>query len=210
MSIEPKFEQYCIAMKPIITLLVYVLVSNAPTLAQSINRLNIQAGYLYSTSTLTPTTYYTIGLPDINSKPSYYIGLTYEHQLSTLLTSGLELTYQQKGYIILESINTYRYLGLTPMAGIIPIRNLRFLIGPQLNLLVNKSVNGLKNQPLINGSRRLEFGMAGRVSYQHNRVGLTASYFKGLTTYFKTDFYNLTNQNWQLGLFYQLNKNKSY
>jgi hypothetical protein len=96
------------------------------------------------------------------------------------------------------------------MAGVRLINNLRFLIGPQLNLLVNKSTNGLETQPLTNASRRLEFGLVGRVSYQYNRVGLTASYFKGLTTYFKTDFYNLTNQNWQLGLYYQLNKNKPY
>ena len=201
-------------MKAIIILLICVLVSNTPTLAQPINRLNIQAGHLYSTSTLTPTTYYAIGLPNINPKSGYYIGLTYEHQFSTLLSGGLELTYQQKGYIsqipyISESINTHRYLGLTPMVGIRPIQNLRFLIGPQLNLLVNKSTNGVDIQLLSNGSRRLEFGLAGRVSYQYNRVGLTASYFRGLTTYFKTDFYNLTNQNWQLGLFYQLNENKT-
>ena len=202
-------------MKPIITLLICVLVSSTPTLAQSIKKLSIQAGYLYSTSTLTPTTYYAIGLPYINPKPGYYIGLTYERQLSTLLTSRLELTYQHKGYIgenpyISESINTYRYLGLTPMAGIRPIKNLRFLIGPQLNLLVHKSSNGLETQPLIDGGRWLEFGLVSRVSYQYSRVGLTASYFKGLTNYFKIDFYNLTNQNWQLGLFYQLNKHKSY
>jgi hypothetical protein len=202
-------------MKSITTLLICVLVSNTPTLAQSINRFGIQAGYLYSTSSLTPTTTYAIGLPTINPKPGYYIGLTYEHQLSTLLTGGLELTYQQKGYIgqipyISESINTYRYLGLAPMASVRLVKNLHFLIGPQLNLLVNKSTNGLETQPLTNVSRQLEFGLVGRVKYQYNRVGLTASYFKGLTTYFKTDFYKLTNQNWQLGLYYQLNKNKLY
>lgn len=201
-------------MKSVTTLLICVLVSSNSILAQSINRFDVQVGYLYSTSTLTPTTTYAIELPNINSKPGYYIGLTYEHQLSTLLTGGLGLTYQQKGYIgqipyISESVNAYRYLGIAPMAGVRLIKNFRFLIGPQLNLLVNKSTNGLETQPLTNVSRRLEFGLVGRVSYQYNRVGLTASYFKGLTTYFKTDFYNLTNQNWQLGLYYQLNKNKS-
>jgi hypothetical protein len=171
---------------------------------------------LYSTSTLTPTTTYAIGLPDFDPKPGFYVGLTYEHQLSTLLTTELEFTYQQKGYIIRvpyvnsESINTYRYLGITPMLGIRLIKNLRFLLGPQVNLLVNKSTRGLETQPLTDANCRLEVGLVGRVSYQFNRVGLTAGYFKGLKAYYKPDFYHLTNQNWQLGLFYQLNKKGSY
>jgi hypothetical protein len=202
-------------MKSITTLLIYILVSNTFMLAQSINRLSIQAGYLYSTSTLTRTSTVLIGLPNFDPKRGFYVGLTYDHQLSALLTSGLELTYQQKGYISRipyvnsESINTYRYLGLTPMVGIRPIDNLRFLIGPQLNLLINKSPSGSKFQRSTDTNRKFEFGLVGCVSYQYNRVGLKASYFKGLTAYFKTDYYYLTNQNWQLGLFYQLNKNKS-
>jgi hypothetical protein len=197
-------------MKFITTLLIYLLVSTTLTLAQSIDRFSLQTGYLYSNSTLTRTNpVLPIGLPNFDPKPGFYIGLTYEHQLSTLLISGLELTYQQKGfigrtpYISPELISTYRYLGLTPMIGLMPIWNLRFSIGPQLNLLVNKSMSD-------KADRKLEFGLLGRVSYQYNRVGLIASHFKGLTAYYKSDIYYLMNQNWQLGVFYQLNKNKSY
>jgi hypothetical protein len=203
-------------MKSIAILFISVLVGNLPALAQSANRFSIQAGYLYSTSTFTQTTTFAIGLPNFDPKPGFYAGLTYEHQLSTLLTSGLELTYQQKGYISRipyvnpASINTYRYLGITPMLGIRLIKNLRILLGPEVNLLVNKSTRGLETQPLTDANRRLEVGLVGRASYQFNRVGLTAGYFKGLTAYYKPDFYYLTNQNWQLGLFYQLNKNRSY
>lgn len=203
-------------MKPIITLLICVLIGNIPSLAQSINRLSAQAGYLYSTHTLTPTTYLIDGLPDSDFKPGFYVGLTYEHQLSTLLTSGLNLSYQQKGdiggsaYIKPRTINTYHYLGVTPMIGIRPIQNLRFLIGPQLNFLVNKSTSNLRTYRLINVNHTLEFGLLGRISYELNRVGLSASYFKGLTAYYTTDSYYSTNQTWQLGLFYQLNKNKSH
>jgi hypothetical protein len=203
-------------MKSITILLISTLISNIPALSQSINRFSIQTGYLYSTSTLTPTTTYAIGLPDFDPKPGFYVGLTYEHQLSTLLTTELEFTYQQKGYIIRvpyvnsESINTYRYLGITPMLGIRLIKNLRFLLGPQVNLLVNKSTRGLETKPLTDANCRLEVGLMGRVSYQFSRVGLTAGYFKGLKAYYKPDFYYLTNQNWQLGLFYQLNKKGSY
>lgn len=205
-------------MKSITILLISTLISNIPTLSQSINRFSIQTGYLYSTSTLTRTSPVLIGLPNFDPKPGFYVGLTYEHRLSTLLTTELEFTYQQKGYIVRmpylnsESINTYRYLGVTPMIGIRPIRNLRFLIGPQLNLLVNKSTSGLETQPLLDTdrNRKLEFGLLGHVSYELNRVGLVVSYFKGLTAYYKPDFYHLTNQNWQLGLFYQLNKKGSY
>ena len=205
-------------MKSITILLISTLIGNISALSQSIDRFSIQTGYLYSTSTLTRTSAVLIGLPNFDPKPGFYVGLTYEHQLSILLTTELGFTYQQKGYIARrpfvdqESINTYRYLGVTPMIGIRPIRNLRFSIGPQLNLLVNKSTSGLETQPLLDTdrNRKLEFGLSGRISYELNRVGLVASYFKGLTAYYKPDFYHLTDQSWQLGLSYQLNKKRSY
>lgn len=204
-------------MKSVTTLLISVLISNTPVLSQSTDRFSIQVGYLHSASTLTWTSSVLIAPPNFDPKPGFYVGLTHEHQLSSLLNSQLELTYQQKGYIgrisyvDQESINTYRYLGITPMVGVRLIRNFRFLIGPQLNLLVNKSTSGSETQPLLatDRNRRLELGLLGRLSYQFNRVGLTTSYFKGLTAYY-IDSYYLTSQNWQLGLSYQLTKKRSY
>ncbi|AUD04167.1 outer membrane beta-barrel protein [Spirosoma pollinicola] len=200
-------------MKSIASFLISVWISTMPALAQSINRFSFQAGYLYATSKLTRTSTALFGLPDFDPKPGFYMGLTYEHQISTLITSQLELTYQQKGSINRTSplspefINTYSYLSLTPMVGVKPVKNLHFLIGPQLNLLVNKLTRGSDTQVLFDANRRLEFGLMGRASYQFNRVGLTASYFKGLTAYYKRDYYYyLMNQNWQVGLAYQLNK----
>ena len=203
-------------MKAIATLLVTVFISNAPILAQSISRFSLQAGYLYSVSTLIRTSPVLISLPDVVAKPGFYAGITYDHQNSTGFTTQLELTYQQKGHINPvtytnpTSTTTYRYVSITPMAGLRLIKNLRFLVGPQLNLLINRSISGLEALPLTRADHRLEFGVVARASYQVNRVGLRASYFKGLTAYYQPDFYYLTNQNWQLGLFYQLHKGERY
>lgn len=199
-------------MKSITILFISALISNLPALSQSVNRFSIQAGYLYSTSTLTQTTTYAIGLPNFEPKPGFYAGIAYEHLVSPLLTSQIELIYQQKGhvrwipFVDQTSTNTYRYFGITPMVGIRTLKNLRFLIGPQVNWLINKSITGLETQLMKAVNRRFEFGLMGRGSYQFHRVGLSVSYFKGLTAYYKPDFFYLTNQNWQLGLLYQINK----
>ncbi len=186
-------------------LLISALLDNLPVLAQKVNRFNIQAGYLYSTSALTRTSTALIGIPEPEPKPGFYGGLTYEHQVSTFFTGQLELTYQQKGHIDEgfpdEKFNrTYRYLGITPMIGVMPIKNLRFLVGPGLNLLLNGFVNGVAE------TRLLEFGPMVRSSYQFHRISLTVGYFKGLTAYLKSNHHYLTNQNWQMGLLYQLSK----
>jgi hypothetical protein len=192
-------------MKLITTVFIGVSLSVTSALAQSTHRFHIQGGYLYATSALIRTSNALIGLPEVTPKPGFYVGLTYQHQLSTRLTGALELTYQHKGYVgrspSFTSTNPYAYLGLTPMLGIKVVRNLRLSAGPQGNVLVNRTASG-------NERKKVEFGLLGRVSYQLNRVGLSAGYFRGLTAYEKTDFHYLTNQNWQLGLFYQLNRNK--
>lgn len=199
-------------MKSIAILCISVLMGNLGVLAQPANRFSIQAGYLYSTSALTRTSTVLIGLSNFDPKPGFYAGLTYEHQVSTWLTSQVEFRYQQKGYVSRLPFvdqawaNTYRYLGIAPMIGVKLVKNLRLLIGPQVNVLVNKSVSGLETQSQTDANRRFELGLMGRASYQFNRVGLTAGYFNGLTAYSKTDVYYLTNQNWQAGLLYQLTK----
>ena len=206
-------------MKSIASLLISVLLGATLTLAQSINQFSCQAGYLSATSKPTRTSTALFGLPDFEPKPGFYVGLTYQHHLSTLLTSQLQLTFQQKGYTNPTTpgpghpafINTYCYLSLTPMVGVKPSKHLHFSLGPQLNLLVNKLTRGSGVQPEFDANRRLEFGLMGHARYQVNRVGLTASYFKGLTAYYKLDhYYYLMNQNWQIGLAYQLSKKETY
>lgn len=199
-------------MKLMILFLACLVSPLEPLFGQSTDRLTVQAGYLQSVSRLQPTSSVLIGYPDIVAKPGFYLGLTYEHALSSLVTIEFDLSYQQKGhisqlpYITPASINTYRYMGLTPMIGIRPLANACFLLGPQVNLLLSRSTKGLETQPLFDANRKVEFGLAGRIQYQFNRVGLSLSYINGLTAYYKPDNYQLTNRNWQVSLFYQLNK----
>ncbi|MBC3795391.1 outer membrane beta-barrel protein [Spirosoma utsteinense] len=199
-------------MKSIAFLLISMLLGNLSARSQSVSQFSIQAGYLYSTPTFTRTTYYLIGLPDFEPKPGFYAGISYEHSLSPLVTSQIEFTYQQKGHTVKNAFpdekfgNAFRYLSITPMVGITPIKNLRFLIGPQINWLIDRSINGAETSQSKSANRRFEFGLMGRGSYQFYRVGLSVSYFEGLTAYYKSNFFYLTNQNWQLGLHYQLDK----
>lgn len=201
-----------IAMKLMILFLSCLVSPLWPLFGQSTDRFAVQAGCLQSVSRLRPISPVLIGYPDVVAKPGFYVGFTYEHALSSLITGEFDLSYQQKGhisqlpYITPASINTYRYIGLTPMIGIRPLANVCFLLGPQINLLLSRSTKGLETQPLFDANRKVEFGLAGRVQYQFDRVGLSLSYVKGLTAYYKPENYQLTNQNWQVGLYYQLSK----
>lgn len=190
-------------VKLILTICIFI---NAFAQAQSINRLTAQAVYLYSLTHLTSTTYSLIGLPEVKLKPGFYAGIAYTHQWKNRLIGGFEVGYQNKGFAQRDYINdrnisiTYHYLSITPLIGISPLKGFDVLVGPQLNVLLSKSVRvGDNDKPV-------EFGLAGKLRYQYHRFGLTAGYFKNLTVFYRSGDYYLINQNWQVGLQYQLNR----
>ncbi len=181
--------------------------SYAPLWAQKANLFNIRAGYLQSNTIVDITNTIKVGIVPLEEKPGFYAGLAYEHLLSALLTSQIEINFQQKGYRSQDILwgydtrNNYNYIGITPTVGIRLIKNLSFSVGPEVNLLVSKSTTSLN-------SKLVELGLVGRGRYQIDRIGITGGYFRGLTFYDRsyTKTYSFRNQNWQLGLFYQLSK----
>lgn len=175
--------------------------------AQKANLFGTRAGYLQSSTIIDITNPLTIGIGPVETKPGFYVGLAYEHSLSNLLTSQIEINFQQKGQLYqnfpreANQRNTYNYVGITPTIGVRLIKQLTFSIGPEMNILVGKSTIWSK-------SRLIELGVVGRGRYQFNRVGITGGYFRGLTVYDQspTNTYAFTNQNWHVGLLYLLRK----
>ncbi|SOD88909.1 PorT family protein [Spirosoma fluviale] len=187
--------------------IVLIMFSSSQLRAQKENSFTIRAGYLHSSTHVEIANSLLIGIALVKAKPGFYIGLAYEHLLSTLLTSQIELNFQQKGqrlgnYAGDMPINlNYNYIGLTPTIGIQPMSNLSFWVGPEVNLLVGKS----SSWPHSNS---IEVGLVGRVRYQFRRMGITGGYFKGLTVHDRstTKTYAFTNRNWQVGLSYLISK----
>lgn len=194
-------------MRGFLLLLVLILLSCSPLWAQKANLFSVRAGYLESSTIVDITNTLLIGLAPLKTKPGFYVGFAYEHPLSTWFTSQIELNFQQKGHQFrgfpkeADMRSRYNYIGVTPMIGIKLIQKLCFLIGPELNLLISKSATWPD-------SKHAELGLVGRGRYQINRVGITGGYFRGLTVFDRspTHTYSFTNQNWQVGLVYQVSK----
>ncbi|GAB4006678.1 hypothetical protein GCM10028808_09060 [Spirosoma migulaei] len=192
-------------MRYLLFLIAIVFGNSYQTSAQSKNQFNIGAGYSYSNTIVGIENTALIGLTPIKAKPGFYVSLAYEHQLSRLFTTQTELNLQQKGHRYENPIEQqlvpvrYTYIGIRPTIGAKPVKKLSLLIGPKLNWLISKSASWSNSKPI-------EIGLTGRGRYQFSRVGITGGYFRALTFYdlSGSGTYSLTNQNWQVGLFYQL------
>jgi hypothetical protein len=194
-------------MRYLLLLTVLISANRSQLSAQSKNRFNIGAGYSHSSTIIAQENPLLIGISPIEPKSGFYISIAYEHQLCSLFTSQLELNVQQKGYRYQHLVERrsipvhYTYIGFNPTIGVKPTKKLSFLIGPEVNLLISKSTNSSKSKPI-------ELGLVGRGRYQFSRVGITGGYFRALTFYdlSHTGTYSFTNQNWHVGLLYQLNR----
>jgi hypothetical protein len=177
-----------------------------PVQAQSKSNFGVRAGYIYSTTEV-KTTGNTLRLEGIDPKGGYYAGLMYGYAFSDRWLGRFELDYQNKGQVsknqngAVVAKNNYNYLGITPTIGVRAFKNLSFLAGPEINILLSKNTRWADAQPV-------EFGLVGSGSYQINRALLNIGYFKGLTSYDKTSIvassFDFVNQNWQIGLTYLL------
>ncbi|QDK81535.1 PorT family protein [Spirosoma sp. KCTC 42546] len=198
-------KQIAQSMRYLLFLLTIVLGNSYQSSAQSKNRFNIGAGYSYSNTIIAIENTLLIGIAPIKPKPGFYVSLAYEHQLSGLFTTQLELNLQQKGHRYESSVEQrlvpvrYTYIGINPTIGVKPVKKLSFLIGPEVNLLISKSTSWSNSKPI-------EIGLTGRGRYQFSRIGITGGYFRAITFYdlTSTGTYSFTNQNWQVGLTYQL------
>lgn len=192
-------------MRYLLFLLAIIFGNSYHSSGQSKDRLNVGAGYSYSDAIVGIENTLLIGIAPIKPKSGFYVSLAYEHQLTGLFTTQIELTLQQKGYRYESFVEQqlvpvrYTYIGINPTIGIKPVKKLSFLIGPEVNLLISESSSLSKSKPI-------EIGLTSRGRYQFSRVGVTGGYFKALTFYelSRTGTYSFTNQNWQVGLTYQL------
>ncbi|WP_461108779.1 hypothetical protein [Spirosoma koreense] len=187
-------------MKYLFFSIAIVLSSHFKLAAQSKNHVNLGAGYIHSATIVAIENPLLIGVIPPEPKAGFYVSLAYEHQLSDRWTSQVEMHFQQKGFqtqnLERKTVTIpYNYLGISPTVGFSPINPLTLFIGPELNILLNRS----EGKPA-------EFGLTGRARYQFNRIGITGGYFRALTMYQLTSSgtYSFTNQNWQIGLSYQL------
>lgn len=188
----------------------FILLLSRPLLAQwPTNELSfkksgtaLHAGINYSMTTVHQEN--PIVLQGLKSKIGYYIGGLYYHDLSSILTSRVDLSYQLKGTVATNPIGRpsidadYHYISLTPSIGVKPFKRLTLLIGPQVNWLVAK-------HNVLGKGKIIELGVVGQLSYQLSLIHIEIGYFGGLTTYDRIDLINASfyNQNWQTGVSYR-------
>ncbi len=175
--------------------------------SSSANFWGIKAGYLFSDTQLKANRD-NVALSGIRPIDGYYIGGYYQRTEGKRWRSRFDFSYQAKGHRIHgpsgdEATNRYRYLGITPTLGFIPFKNVCIYTGPEATVLITKKTT-------FTEASRLEFGFVGGMGYEHRRVGVTVTYFRGISKYevyqgtgfSRPTAFNFLNQNWQLGLTY--------
>lgn len=169
----------------------------------------IQAGYLYSYTSIKERHSGLLAKPDIYSKPGFYAGITYTKEVSDKIVSRTGISYQNKGVTIQGSRSgfptklkfNYNYISIEPAIGFNIIKSTSLFLGPGVNFLVNKNKTSYEQKAKIT-----EFGFIVQGSYRIHGVEFDLTYFKGINDYSEINridpFFKFINQNWRVGVGY--------
>lgn len=196
----------------LLTMVVAVLISTTLQAQDKSGLFAIRAGYLYSDNWIKQVPGNLLLKPDIDSKPSFFSGVSYTKVISDKTTSRNEINYQNKGMVIQQLHNglpnkvtyNYNYISLESTIGFNIFKNFTLSLGPGINFLINKM------DEEQNG-KNIEIGFVTQGSYRIHRLEFSMNYFRGLNNYSEVTKvdpgFKFFNQNWRLGIGYVFLKN---
>ncbi len=177
------------------------------TQSQKSSGIGFRTGINYSTTRYSTEPNTQLGY--LKPRAGFYVGSFYYKDLSVRgLAFRTDASIQERAVGRINNNNVsvkeskYYHLGITPQIGLRLARNLTAYAGPEVNLLIGKTDAFGNGYPI-------EVGATTRFSYKLKQVGIEAGYFRSFTKYevYNSVFgvpFNFYNQNWQIGVTYNL------